>query len=426
MYLDMIKNKENDKIISKLKKDLSLKESKIESISSELEGIQILYSLQNDLLNGFFLNIEGYKKIKALNLFDYDYYEKNYDYCLKIDPLLEYIYNGYLKGNNPNKNFNNDFYMNYYSEVKQSGLNPLVYFVLFGLDEGKLKFNENINPLKAINKNILSKQISNFNNFGLNSKKRTIPIIVSVTSFPERMHDIHFCLYSLLNQNFKPDKVILWLSEEEFPNLERDIPQNVLSLKKQGLSIRWCDNLVSYKKLLPALVEYPDSIIVTADDDIFYPKNWLKDLYVCHFNHPSDIIAHRCRKIKLSNNNIVDYDKWPLNYSSDSSFFNFATGAGGVLYPPNSLFHGVTDYNLAKELCPYADDIWFWAMSILNKTKIRTFNNSFIKLTYVNPARELNMIGEKTLFNYNRKIGNNVQFKNIFEYFSKINDILFE
>lgn len=36
---------------------------------------------------------------------------------------------------------------------------------------------------------------------------------------------------------------------------------------------------MSYKKIIPSLKEYPENIIFTCDDDIFYPKGWLKDLY---------------------------------------------------------------------------------------------------------------------------------------------------
>ena len=38
----------------------------------------------------------------------------------------------------------------------------------------------------------------------------------------------------------------------------------------------------------------------------------------------------------------------------------FLTGCGGILYPPNKEFDSlVTDFKLAKELAPTADDIFF-------------------------------------------------------------------
>ena len=56
-------------------------------------------------------------------------------------------------------------------------------------------------------------------------------LIVSLTSFPERIPDIFFNLYSLLNQTTQADMLILWLAEEQFPNKEKDLPKNILNLK---------------------------------------------------------------------------------------------------------------------------------------------------------------------------------------------------
>ena len=55
--------------------------------------------------------------------------------------------------------------------------------------------------------------------FGLNkTEEREKQLIVTLTSFPERINEVHLCINTLLNQTLKPDKIILWLAEEEFPN----------------------------------------------------------------------------------------------------------------------------------------------------------------------------------------------------------------
>ena len=125
--------------------------------------------------------------------------------------------------------------------------------------------------LKTINRTGVDYKIRNFIASGITENKRDVKIIVSLTSFPERMEDIQYTLYSLLNQEFKPDELILWLSQEEFPNKEKDLPQVVLKFRENGLQIKWCENLYSYKKLIPTLKEYKNCncIIVTADDDIY-------------------------------------------------------------------------------------------------------------------------------------------------------------
>ena len=276
--------------------------------------------------------------------------------------------------------------------------------------------------LKGINKSALEKEMQKNKNFGLNSKFRDRKIIVTLTSFPDRMHDIHFCLYSLLNQNFKPDKVILWLAEEQFPNGEKDIPQSVLKLQEQGLTIEWCENLYSYKKLIPAYRKFKNAILITADDDVFYQSGWLETLYRSYLTHPNAITCHRAHRIKLDRNNCVaPYKQWKKKINGPSlSYLNFFTGAGGVLYPPNSLNTNIDNVEMFTGLAPHGDDIWFWAMALLNNTKIYVAKHNIKNLTYVNPDRERGKNGEYTLFSQNRQGGNDLQMQQVLEAFPEL------
>ena len=272
--------------------------------------------------------------------------------------------------------------------------------------------------LKTIDKVVVGKEIEAFDTVGSN-------IIVSLTSFPERMYEIHYTLYSLLNQSFKPEKVVLWLAEEQFPNREKDIPEKVLKLRDNGLEIEWCENIYSYKKLIPSLEKYPDKIIVTADDDIYYEKNWLEVLVETHKKNPDTIICHRAHKIKMQNGKIAPYKKWKKKYKGyKPSYQNFFTGIGGVLYPANSLYKDVNNKELFVELAPKADDIWFWSMAVLNNTKIMVPKKYIVNLRYLNPERERGLTNEITLFSSNKKGGNDVQLANVTEHYPEILNIL--
>lgn len=279
-----------------------------------------------------------------------------------------------------------------------------------------------------INRVELDKKISSFNEIGINTDKRPQKLIISLTSFPQRINEIHYTLYSLLNQSIKPDEVVLWLCSDEFPNKEKDLPQTILDLQKNGLTIKFSEiYLRSYTKLVPSLKEFPDDIIVTADDDIYYPKDWLKKLYIQHQKNPKNVICHRChRAILNSDNTLAPYSKWPHNVTKiKPSFFNFATGVGGVLYPPHCLYKEVTNIDLFKQLAPYADDIWFWAMEVLNNTKVKTFLNRQRKLILVNPEREMRNNNEITLAKINiAQDGNNKQMKQVLEHYPQIIDKL--
>jgi len=282
---------------------------------------------------------------------------------------------------------------------------------------GKIKY------IPHINKQELQKQIDNFQGSGITDQPRFPKLIVSLTSFPERMYDIHFTLYSLLNQTLKPDAVILWLAEEQFPNKDKDIPQDVLNLQKNGLTIKWCKDLRSYKKLIPALAEFPKDVIVTADDDIYYPSSWLELLYTGYLRNPRAIHCHRGHKIQFDKaGQILPYKKWKHRISHDfASFHNFFTGAGGILYPPRCLHKDVSDPKLFQLLAPNADDIWFWSMAIINGTAINIVDNNLKQLIYVNPERELKLTSEITLAMVNTSSGqNDQQLKQIMKHYPQL------
>lgn len=269
----------------------------------------------------------------------------------------------------------------------------------------------------------LQKQIDEFKEIGVKKEKRNPRLIVSITSFQQRMYNIHFALYSLLDQTLKPDEVVLWLGEKEFPGKEDDLPLSVLSLKNNGLTIKWCKDIGPYTKLIPALKEYPDDVIVTADDDIYYSSNWLECLYNAYLKEPQYIHCHRAHRITFDKNkNINKYSKWIFEVSGvEPSFCNFLTGVGGVLFPPKVLYKDVLDEELFLKLSPNADDIWFWAMAVLNNSKVNVIKNNMATLHYINIKRELGLNGEKTLSQKNIiGGGNDKQLKNIFNHYPNL------
>lgn len=417
---DFLKTKNNFNIQNEIK--YFVKE--LDSVHSQINMLEILFNKYSaeDLSKGI-------KLIEKWNLFDYDFYKSEYNYNLKIDPLLHYLAEGYLKGYNPSAIFDGEYYISTNKKILSSDMNPLLYFVLYGVDEGNVLINKEIYPYhEKINKTLLIDKIKDFNHSGVTAHKRNQQLIISLTSFPERLYDIHFCLYSLLNQKFKPDRVILWLAEEQFPNKESDIPDEVIKLKNNGLEIKWCEDLGAYKKLIPSLKLYPNDLIVTADDDLFYSEDWLKQLYEEHIKYPNEIISQRSRKISLiGDNSFTCYDDWKFILDDESpSHFNFSTNGAGSLFPPNCLYKDIVNENLFKELSPHADDVWIWAMAVLNRTKVRVVPNNKPSLVYVNLARELNILDERTLYFSNVSGGNDSQIENVINHYPKILEILME
>lgn len=221
--------------------------------------------------------------------------------------------------------------------------------------------------------------------------KATSPqIIVSLTSYPARIAEVEIVIRSILCQEILPDIIVLWLAGNQFPDRERNLPRGLLKLQAYGLKIEWCDDLRSYKKLVPAVEHYPQDVIVTADDDAFYPRNWLKLLLESYRRHPNCISCHRGSRVELDDvGRILPYTSWETATPDlGPSFFNFPTGVGGVLYPPGLLHERLTCREMFMSLAPTTDDIWFWGMALLRGTKIVVAEDHISEFEEINQYRQ--------------------------------------
>lgn len=206
------------------------------------------------------------------------------------------------------------------------------------------------------------------------SRNEKEQVIVSLTSYPAAISFAAPAIKSILEGSVLPDKIVLYLLFSQFG--DAGIPQELLDLEKENpiFEIRDCErDLRSYLKLVPALKDFPEAVIVTIDDDQRYHKNLLKDLLKMHSQFPDDVIAHRVKKVNLN----APYSKWKkfkwhnfLLNRYQGGYGNLQTGVGGVLYPPHSLKADMIDADLFTKLAPTADDIWFWAAAVANGRKI--------------------------------------------------------
>ena len=208
--------------------------------------------------------------------------------------------------------------------------------------------------------------------YGVTVEKRDPQVIVSLTSFPARINFVHLAINTLLRQTFKPDRIILWLAEEQFPNKESDLPETLLRLIDLGLEIKWCVDIKSLKKLLPALREYTNDIIVTADDDLFYQENWLEELYKAYLKNPNYAYVHRVSRLMHENDVVRQCKRREIKEKCHTlpSALNSIYGGSGCLYPPNFVNDEVFNLENAVKITDNADDLWFWAMLVLNNKKV--------------------------------------------------------
>ena len=268
------------------------------------------------------------------------------------------------------------------------------------------------------------RKIEQINLDHIDSKKGDF--IVSLTTFPKRIHTIKYTLYSIFMQDLAPKKVVLTLSKEEFSD-ELSLDE-IMRFKKYGLEILWIENnLYQYNKIIPALQTYKNEVIISLDDDIFYPQGLLSGLFNAHLKNKNIIWVQRARIINISNNKIHSFSSWKLIKKNDIKnqenprFDLLIEGVGGVLYPPNALYKDVIDSEKFMKLSPKADDLWLFAMAILNGTKIAVVKNN---LMANGNAMTISPHSGNSLWLNNLINGNDKQLKSIIDAYPKILEIL--
>ncbi len=242
--------------------------------------------------------------------------------------------------------------------------------------------------LHGINRRRITRGLNAFINdksvCGISTTTRKTPLVVSLTTFPGRIGDVCLTLFSLMRQTTPPDAIVLWLAREQFPLGDEELPPPISRLTDKGLSVKWCENIGSFKKYIPALREFSDCTIVTADDDLFYPPDWLEKLVHSASRLPDAIHAHFVRRI----NPRTPYSTWELSAGGEVLPLARAlpmTGAG-VLIPPGFPFgEDIGCVGKFMALCPTQDDMWLWAMSLQSGRSVCVPSGRMSFLTYTDP-----------------------------------------
>ena len=200
---------------------------------------------------------------------------------------------------------------------------------------------------------------------------RTKEIVLSLTSYPARTEKLSLCIRSLLKQYLKADKLVLWLAEEQYPGKERSLPKDLLRLTKRGLTIEWCkEDLKPHKKYFYSMQKYPDSIVITVDDDMEYAPDMTGKLYESYLRHPYAVSCLRAHLIRFNSEGLLKrYKDWGMEDNSlvaVPTFRLLPTGVAGVLYPPHSLPKEAFDMEAIRENALMTDDLWLKVMYTAN------------------------------------------------------------
>ena len=170
----------------------------------------------------------------------------------------------------------------------------------------------------------------------LKKTKKVEDAIISLTSWKKRINTVSYTIYSLLKKCPGFD-IVLTLSEDEFPDKEKELPRDLLDLAKNGfVEILWVkENTYTFKKMLPTMKKYPNKAIITADDGCRYYRNYAKELYNLSIVNPGKIIS---------------YNGWVK--------FGVTNGGGGsgILFPAGCF----KDYKLTQKIIDTKHDDYYY------------------------------------------------------------------
>lgn len=193
------------------------------------------------------------------------------------------------------------------------------------------------------------------------------PLVVSLTTYGRRADDVSLTIESIGAGRVRPRRLILWVDDEEiFQALQTRLASQI----DRGLEIILTKNYGPHTKYFPALssvLAVEDQVLVTADDDILYPVNWLERLVRAHAKDPQAVHCFRAHNVRVSGREILSYTTWqPVvrTPKTRNSPRTFATGVSGVIYPRTvleALSRAGDDFTTKT---PAADDVWLHMIAV--------------------------------------------------------------
>lgn len=199
-------------------------------------------------------------------------------------------------------------------------------------------------------------------------------VIVSLTSYPARIQYVSKVIRSIFAQRCLPDLTVLYLSRDQFPLGESQLPADLVECLGFDFEIRWVDgDMKSHKKYLYAFRDFPNQLIITVDDDIVCRNTLVGELIEGHWRFPEAVVAIRTHLMRFGvDGTLSPYCDWHMEVGNERpelcctpSMALFATSGAGLLLPPGSLPEAAFDCEAIRETCLNADDVWLKAMSAL-------------------------------------------------------------
>ncbi len=194
--------------------------------------------------------------------------------------------------------------------------------------------------------------------------------VVSLTTYGTRSRRAYLAIESIAHGHLLPSRLILWIDDEK---LFRDLPATICRLQKRGLEVKLCQNYGPHTKYYPFIeseVVFARPL-VTADDDILYPRYWLKTLIEANRDYPGNVNCFWAHIMETDGSEIGRYANFEACGSTLPNIRNIALGVMGVIYPPQFLTVLKRAGIGFQDCCPKADDLWLHVQALRAGFKVR-------------------------------------------------------
>lgn len=272
-------------------------------------------------------------------------------------------------------------------------------------------------------------------------------LTVNLTTTSDRLDLCSATIWSIIQQDRIPDKIILWLSHEAYLADKgiKSLPKSINNLLAffDKIEVKFTDNIGPYRKIIPALRNADcNEVIVYADDDVIYGKKWLYNLEKDFLdNNGNYVIASRIRIVRRNFLGIKQsYNKYPLHFGDEPLNKDFIiTGVGGCILMKKHIGNMLINDSSFMKIAPKADDLWISKIIEVSGTSVKSSISALGYVQEINHAINCLSHGNTLYFKGNSvftrflyrainfflgyfglaKSNNDIAYKNVHRYFLK-------
>ena len=190
-------------------------------------------------------------------------------------------------------------------------------------------------------------------------------IVVSMTSYPKRIGNVSKSIELLLTkQTLPPNEIHLWLSIEEFPNKEKDLPIDLLNTIKnhKNVQLHWLEkNTFVHKRHEIFKYAEDNDYVFLLDDDVEYDKKLIETVINCAKNNENTIILYHNYSSHVYQGKHIIYTPDSKNIMNKKEINKFRWCGQSMIpvkiYPKEILSEA--NQNIRNKVSPISDECWF-------------------------------------------------------------------